>query len=85
MPPLTAFATFFITWWTVLFCVLPFGARSQTDDGHVEAGTDPGAPTHFNLRRVVKITTLASLAVWGVIFIAAQFHLVTVPRFVWNG
>lgn len=85
MPPITAVATYFIVWWVCLFCVLPFGVRSQTDDGHVEPGTEPGAPPSFDFKRVAMITTLVSFAVWGVIFMGVSLHWVTVPRFVWNG
>jgi predicted secreted protein len=29
----TAFAIYFVLWWVVLFAVLPFGVRSQAEDG----------------------------------------------------
>ena len=31
-------------WWIVLFLTLPFGVRSQHEDGGGAPGTDPGAP-----------------------------------------
>ena len=31
-------------WWLVLFVTLPFGVRSQHEDGEGAPGTDPGAP-----------------------------------------
>ncbi|MDE2017200.1 MAG: DUF1467 family protein, partial [Hyphomicrobiales bacterium] len=38
-------ATYFTTWWIVLFAVLPFGVRSQHEAGETPApGVDPGAP-----------------------------------------
>jgi hypothetical protein len=40
----TAFAIYFVLWWVVLFLTLPFGVRSQHEDGESVAGTDPGAP-----------------------------------------
>ena len=40
----TALAIYFVAWWIVLFLVLPFGVRSQHEDGEVVPGTDPGAP-----------------------------------------
>ena len=41
----TAFAIYFVFWWIVLFLTLPFGVRSQHEDGEGRLpGTDPGAP-----------------------------------------
>ena len=40
----TAFAIYFVLWWVVLFLTLPFGVRSQHEDGEGAPGTDPGAP-----------------------------------------
>ena len=41
----TIAAIYFIMWWIVLFAVLPWGVRSQTEHGEeVPPGTDPGAP-----------------------------------------
>ena len=41
----TAFAIYFVLWWIVLFVTLPFGVRSQHEDGGGAPGTDPGAPS----------------------------------------
>ena len=40
----TALAIYFVLWWIVLFLTLPFGVRSQHEDGGGAPGTDPGAP-----------------------------------------
>ena len=40
----TAFGIYFVLWWVVLFVTLPFGVRSQHEDGEGTPGTDPGAP-----------------------------------------
>src|SRR5215475_11580540 len=40
----TALAIYFVAWWLMLFVVLPFGVRSQEEEGSVVPGTDPGAP-----------------------------------------
>ena len=40
----TALAIYFVLWWIVLFVTLPFGVRSQHEDGEGAPGTDPGAP-----------------------------------------
>lgn len=35
----------FVSWWMVLFTLLPLGVRSQEEEGDVTEGTEPGAPT----------------------------------------
>jgi predicted secreted protein len=56
-------ALYFVIWWTGLFAVLPFGARSQAEAGEVAAGTEPGAPAMPALREKALWTTLLSAAV----------------------
>ena len=40
----TALAIYFVVWWLVLFLTLPFGVRSQHEDGE-------GAPAPIPARR----------------------------------
>ncbi len=58
----TWFAIYFVIWWTVLFAVLPFGARSQIDNGEVVAGSEPGAPEKPNFIRIILATSTIALA-----------------------
>lgn len=60
----SAFAVYFVIWWTVLFAVLPFGIRSQVESGEVVQGSEPGAPALPGLRRKVVITTLIAAVVF---------------------
>ena len=62
---LSAFAIFFIVWWTVLFIVLPIGLRTQSEDGDVALGTVASAPTRFKGAQIVLMTTVISLAICG--------------------
>jgi predicted secreted protein len=66
----TAIAIYFLIWWTVLFCILPIGVRSQSESGDVVAGSDPGAPNRPMLRKKAILTTLVStlifLVFWAV-------------------
>jgi predicted secreted protein len=55
-----ALGLYFITWWTVLFAVLPFGVRSQAEEGAVVSGTEPGAPALPRLSEKALWTTLAA-------------------------
>ncbi|MFL6837609.1 MAG: DUF1467 family protein [Bradyrhizobium sp.] len=65
----TAFAIYFVLWWVVLFVTLPFGIRSQHEDGEgvgqVVPGTDPGAPIMAGMGRKLIWTTLISAAIFG--------------------
>ena len=55
----TAFAIYFVIWWIVLFLTLPFGVRSQHEDGEGGVpGTDPGAPIASRMGRKLIWTTL---------------------------
>jgi predicted secreted protein len=61
----SALAVYFIIWWVTLFCVLPFGIRSQKEAGDVVPGSDPGAPTAARLGRVALINTVVAFVVFA--------------------
>ena len=42
-------AIYMFIWWIVLFAVLPFGVRTQDEDGSVVPGTPGSAPTRPRL------------------------------------
>jgi predicted secreted protein len=58
-------AIYFIVWWVVLFAVLPFGVRSQHEEGGGVEGTDPGAPVAHGMMRKLVLTTLISALLYG--------------------
>jgi predicted secreted protein len=66
-----AVSLYFLIWWIALFAVLPFGVRSQHEDGAFQAGTDPGAPTAPRLREKALWTTLVA----GPVLIATAWLL----------
>ena len=53
---------FFLTWWTVLFMVLPIGI--QPDPKAEATGGWRGAPRQVRLWRVVGLTTVLAVIVW---------------------
>ena len=61
----TAFAIYFVLWWIVLFLTLPFGVRSQHEDGEGAPGTDPGAPIVSHMGRKLIWTTVISAIVFA--------------------
>jgi predicted secreted protein len=64
----TMLAIYFVAWWIVLFAVLPFGVRSQAEEGAVSAGTDPGAPVVPWLMRKVIWTTVVTAVLCAFFF-----------------
>jgi predicted secreted protein len=77
MPLATALATFFLIWWVMLFAVLPWGVRSQSEAGEMAPGTDPGAPMHFRLGQKLLWTTLVAIVVFAAFYAVYVEHLVT--------
>ncbi|TCU76972.1 putative secreted protein [Bradyrhizobium sp. R2.2-H] len=61
----TALAIYFVIWWVALFLTLPFGVRSQHEDGVGAPGTDPGAPILTRMGRKLIWTTIISAVIYG--------------------
>jgi predicted secreted protein len=76
----TGTVTFLTMWWIVLFCVLPFGARSQAEAGEVTEGTDPGAPVLPNIGKKMLWTTLITIFVWGSFVILATSGVISLEH-----
>lgn len=55
---------FAVIWFMALFVVLPLRLKTQGDAGKVAPGTPAGAPAELNLKRKLRIVTIASLAIW---------------------
>jgi predicted secreted protein len=76
----TAVITYLTMWWIVLFCVLPFGARSQAEMGEVVEGTDPGAPVVANIKQKIIWTSLITAVVWGVFYLVVSSGWISLER-----
>jgi predicted secreted protein len=76
----TAIAIYFIIWWVVLFAVLPWGVRSQMENGEIAPGTDPGAPAVHGLVGKIGWTTLVSGAVFGLCYLVYVNRWVTLDE-----
>ena len=73
---LLAFAIYFIVWWTCLFAVLPFGVRTQNDEGEVVQGTSAGAPINPRLGRVAALTTIVASIAFALVLLALGLKIV---------
>jgi predicted secreted protein len=76
----TAFAIYFVIWWITLFLTLPFGVRSQHEDGEGAPGTDPGAPVTTGMGRKLIWTTVISAAIYAAAVLAYNAGLLNVER-----
>ena len=76
----TGFAIYFVLWWVVLFLTLPFGVRSQHEDGGGAPGTDPGAPIASRMGRKLIWTTALSAVIFAVGLLAYQAGFLNIER-----
>lgn len=53
-------AVYFVVWWTLLFAVLPFGVRTQEEEGEVVFGSSPSAPARPQLVKKAIVTSIVS-------------------------
>lgn len=70
-----AIALYFIVWWIILFAVLPFGIRSQVEDGEVVPGSEPGAPAQPQLLQKALLTTGIACIVYAIAALGAGIAL----------
>jgi predicted secreted protein len=76
----TGFAIYFVLWWIVLFLTLPFGVRSQHEDGEGAPGTDPGAPVASRMGRKLIWTTALSAVIFAAAMLAYSAGLLNIER-----
>jgi predicted secreted protein len=73
-------AIYFVLWWVVLFVTLPFGVRSQHEDGEGAPGTDPGAPIASQMGRKLIWTTIISAIIFAVAMAAYNAGYLNIER-----
>ena len=66
-------AIYFVVWWIVLFAVLPWGMRTQEEEGEVVLGSTHSAPSRPRLLRKALITTLVSAVPVGALWLAVDY------------
>ena len=76
----TGFAIYFVLWWVTLFVTLPFGVRSQHEDGVGAPGTDPGAPVMTGMKRKLIWTTIISAIIYGIGIAAYHAGYLSIER-----
>lgn len=74
MPVGAIIAVFFVVWWVILFAVLPWGVRTQDDEGEVTLGTVGSAPARPRLVRTALITTVVAAIITAGIWYAFDVY-----------
>lgn len=78
-------AVYFVIWWTVLFAVLPFFARSQADAGEVVPGTPESAPAVFQPLYIALATTLTATVVFAMLWAAFRWQWIDIDAMLARG
>ena len=68
-----AIAIYFTIWWIVLFVILPWGVRSQEEEGDIVAGTDPGAPVAPRLLIKAAATTILAAILFAGLWVFMEY------------
>jgi predicted secreted protein len=71
-----AIALYCVIWWTVLFAVLPFGVRTQGEEGAVVPGSVESAPVRPHLLKKAIWTTVIATIVFAIVYAAIASGLV---------
>jgi predicted secreted protein len=66
-------AIYFVVWWIVLFAVLPWGMRTQEEEGEVVLGSTHSAPSRPMLLRKALITTLVAAVPVAALWLAVDY------------
>lgn len=69
---------FAVTWFLILFMVLPLFVKSQEEAGDVEPGTPAGAPDEPLMKRKLVWTTVGAVVVWGLLYLVIDSGVITV-------
>jgi predicted secreted protein len=75
-----ALVLFSVTWFMVLFCVLPVRFRSQAEEGTIVPGTPASAPADAMIGQKAKITTAISVVVFGLLYLIITSGWITVDN-----
>ena len=76
----TTLAIYFVLWWVTLFVTLPFGVRSQHEEGGAAPGTDPGAPVVALMGRKLIWTTIISAIIFAIGMFAYHAGYLSIER-----
>ncbi len=67
-------AIYFVVWWIVLFAVLPWGVRTQEEEGEVVMGSPSSAPARPRLLFKALVTSTAAAVVTFGIWLIVDYY-----------
>jgi predicted secreted protein len=70
-------AIYTFIWWITLFAVLPFGVRTQHEDGNIVPGTPESAPAQQRMVRIFLINTLVASVVFAIVYVIISYRLIS--------
>lgn len=73
-----ALAVYFVIWWITLFAVLPFGLRTQDEEGDIVPGTPESAPFRPRLLRTFLINSIVAAIVFVLVWVIITYRLIDV-------
>lgn len=76
-----ALVTYAILWFLTLFVLLQNGVRSQAEEGEIEPGTPPGAPSAIRIKRKFLWATILAFIPWALFFAVLESGLVSIEDF----
>ncbi len=71
-------ATYFIVWWLTLFMVLPFGVKTQEEEGDVVPGSVESAPAVPEILKKGLITTIIAGFFFAIIYSVYTYNLISI-------
>lgn len=69
-----AVGLYFVLWWTFLFAVLPWGVRSQEEEGHVVPGSERAAPARPHLLLKAFATSIVAGVVLAIVWVVLLYR-----------
>lgn len=75
-----ALATYFICWWLALFMVLPFGVRTQEEEGSIIPGSVESAPLNPHIWTKLGITTLVAFGLFGLVYLVVATDFINIDK-----
>ncbi len=70
------FVVYVISWWMVLFMVLPFGIK-RVDPATLLPGQDPGSPAKGRMVLKLVITSAIALVILGIYYLVSTSGLIS--------
>jgi predicted secreted protein len=83
MDRVMALAIYIFIWWITLFVVLPFGVRTQDEEGSVVPGTPGSAPAKPRILRIFVINTIVATIVFVIVYAIIAYGLITPDNIPW--